>query len=391
MYTEFIDYAKKDFPEFREVFEKESPSPNLFSFKTVSLKKDAFQKIKFFIEAAYRLRNNSSYQQDILGKAPTHPNLSVLMSFDFHIVAGKPKLIEINTNASHFLTSKLMESFVCSKEKRPSAFPDALENLKKSFLKEWKLFSANELKTISIVDEDPTMQRAHFEFLMYQKMFEGMGLKVSIDDSKELAWNSKDLLNTKNEKIDFVYNRSTDFYFEESMSQALKVAYENNAVCISPQPQEYQLLSDKQRLLDFGSAGFLEKYLKEDEIKLFREIVLEIIEVKNEDKEKLWANRKKYFFKPKNSYGGKGAYKGESITHKTFDQIIEASDYIAQEFAPPSTTMITDQVSHEAEAKYDLRFFVYNGEIHHATARTYIGQTTNFRTLGGGFAALSIE
>lgn len=388
MYNEFIEFAKKNYPEFKEVFEKESLSPNLFSFQTVSISKKNFEKIQEFVHAAYHLRNNSNYQKDILGAQKTHPNLSVLMSFDFHISNGIPKLIEINTNASHYLTSFLMSAFI-QKDSHP--FPKAIEKLKDSFLTEWKLFSNQMLKNISIVDEDPTMQRAYFEFLLYQKMFEQMGYTVSIDDSKEMAWNGKDLINSKKEKVDFVYNRSTDFYFEESISQALKMAYESNAACISPQPQEYQLLADKKRLLDFGTEGFLEKYLSEKEIQLFKEIVLEIIEVKPEDKEKLWANRKKYFFKPKNSYGGKGAYKGESITHKTFDQIIAAGDYIAQEFAPPSTTKITDQVSHTTDAKYDLRFFVYNGDIHFATVRTYIGQTTNFRTLGGGFAALSIE
>ncbi|MES2769956.1 MAG: hypothetical protein V4596_12495 [Bdellovibrionota bacterium] len=391
MYNEFIEFCKLTYPEFKEVFEKESPSPNLFSFQTVTMPQETFEKIKEFVQVAYHLRNNASYQKDILGQAPVHPNLSVLMSFDFHIVNGNPKLIEINTNASHFLTSKLMEDFVCKTENRKSAFPNAIEKLKDSFLNEWKLFSNQMLKTISIVDEDPTMQRAYFEFLLYKKMFEQMGLSVSIDDAKELAWNSKELINSKKERVDFVYNRSTDFYFEESISQALQTAYESNASCISPQPQEYQLLADKKRLLDFGTAGFLEKYLSTDEIKLFRSIVLEIVEVKKEDKEKLWSDRKKYFFKPKNSYGGKGAYKGESITHKTFDQVLEAGDYIAQEFAPPSTTPITDQVSHKVDAKYDLRFFVYNGEIQHAAVRTYIGQTTNFRTLGGGFAALFIE
>jgi hypothetical protein len=391
MYSEFIEFVKKEFPEFKEVFEKESPSENLFSFLTIPFKKQNYEKIKEFVQTAYHLRNNANYQKDILGHTVLHPNLSVLMSFDFHLVNGNPKLIEINTNASHFLTSKLMAAFLCMKEKRESPFPNALEKLKDSFLNEWKLCSNQMLKTISIVDEDPTMQRAYFEFLLYKKMFEQMGLSVSIDDSKELTWNSQHLNNSKNEKVDLVYNRTTDFYFEESISHALKIAYENKAACITPQPQEYQLLADKKRLVDFGTAGFLEKYLSESAVKLFRQIVLEIIEVTADKKEEIWANRKKYFFKPKNSYGGKGAYKGESITHKVFDQIIASNDYIAQEFAPPSTTSITDQVSHKTEAKVDFRFFVYNGEIIHSTARAYVGQTTNFRTLGGGFASVAIE
>jgi hypothetical protein len=391
MYNEFIKHCKNQYPEFKETFEKESPSPNLFSFQTLRLKKATFEKIKEFIQIAFHLRNNKTYQQDILGHEALYPNLSTLMSFDFHIVDEKPKLIEINTNASHFLTSRLMAEFLCQIEKRSPSFPDAIEKLKNSFLNEWHLFSNHLLKNISITDEDPVSQKAYFEFLLYKKLFESMGFSVSIDDTQELEWNSKELLNSKKEKIDFVYNRSTDFYFEKPSSLSIKMAYDNKAACISPQPQEYQLLADKQRLLDFGTEGFLDKYLSAEEVKIFKEIVLETLEVKLEDKEKIWADRKKYFFKPKNSYGGKGAYKGESITHKTFDQTISDGNYIAQEFAPPSTTTISDQVSHNVKAKYDLRFFVYNGEIQHAIARAYIGQTTNFRTLGGGFAALAID
>jgi hypothetical protein len=36
--------------------------------------------------------------------------------------------------------------------------------------------------------------------------------------------------------------------------------------------------------------------------------------------------------------------------------------------------------------KFDLRNYVYDGEVQWVAARLYQGQTTNFRTPGGGFA-----
>lgn len=36
--------------------------------------------------------------------------------------------------------------------------------------------------------------------------------------------------------------------------------------------------------------------------------------------------------------------------------------------------------------KYDLRNYVYDGAVQWVAARLYQGQTTNFRTPGGGFA-----
>ena len=38
--------------------------------------------------------------------------------------------------------------------------------------------------------------------------------------------------------------------------------------------------------------------------------------------------------------------------------------------------------------KLDVRCFVYNGEVQLMAARLYNGQTTNFRTPGGGFASV---
>ena len=36
--------------------------------------------------------------------------------------------------------------------------------------------------------------------------------------------------------------------------------------------------------------------------------------------------------------------------------------------------------------KFDLRCYAYDGRVQFTAARLYQGQTTNFRTPGGGFA-----
>jgi hypothetical protein len=59
--------------------------------------------------------------------------------------------------------------------------------------------------------------------------------------------------------------------------------------------------------------------------------------------------------------------------------------YVAQEFAAPGERMIRlDGVSQAR--KTDVRLYVYNGQVLLTAARLYQGQTTNFRTPGGGFA-----
>jgi hypothetical protein len=59
--------------------------------------------------------------------------------------------------------------------------------------------------------------------------------------------------------------------------------------------------------------------------------------------------------------------------------------YVAQEFAAPSERMMKiDGV--EERRKMDVRLYTYGRETLLVAARLYQGQTTNFRTPGGGFA-----
>lgn len=67
-----------------------------------------------------------------------------------------------------------------------------------------------------------------------------------------------------------------------------------------------------------------------------------------------------------------------------FAEILEG-DYVAQALVPPSERVLRDADVPRA-LKMDLRNYVYNGEVQLVAARLYQGQTTNFRTPGGGFA-----
>jgi hypothetical protein len=60
---------------------------------------------------------------------------------------------------------------------------------------------------------------------------------------------------------------------------------------------------------------------------------------------------------------------------------------VAQEYAPPGERLLRDAHA-PVTLKVDLRNFVYAGRVQLIAARLYQGQTTNFRTPGGGFAPL---
>ncbi len=105
------------------------------------------------------------------------------------------------------------------------------------------------------------------------------------------------------------------------------------------------------------------------------------------DAEQLWSERKRYFFKPFAGYASRGAYRGDRLTKRVWSEIVASGNYIAQEFAPPATRRGSpgDQA---AMLKFDLRCVTYGTEIRLLNARLYQGQTTNMRTLSGGFASV---
>jgi len=91
------------------------------------------------------------------------------------------------------------------------------------------------------------------------------------------------------------------------------------------------------------------------------------------------------FFKPNSGYGSRGAYRGDKLTRRVFGEILQSA-YIAQKLAMPGERRVSEMES----LKYDVRCYTYNGVIQLAAARLYQGQTTNFRTPGGGFAPVRV-
>ena len=105
--------------------------------------------------------------------------------------------------------------------------------------------------------------------------------------------------------------------------------------------------------------------------------------------EELWAARSGLFFKPAAGFGGKAAYRGDKLTRRVWETIVEGG-YVAQDLVPPSTrTAVVGGERHSL--KVDIRNYTYDGDIQLVAARLYQGQTTNFRTPGGGFAPVFFD
>jgi hypothetical protein len=76
------------------------------------------------------------------------------------------------------------------------------------------------------------------------------------------------------------------------------------------------------------------------------------------------------------------------MTRRVFAEVTRG-EYVAQEFTPAGERVRATSTGSES-LKVDIRCYAYEGEIQLMAARLYQGQTTNFRTSGGGFAPVYV-
>lgn len=310
----------------------------------------------------------------------------VFYGYDFHLNSDGAHLIEINTNAGGaFLNALLLDS------QRDMDLPgDAMAeaDLDKVFTdmfrREWQLARGDvPLTCIAIVDEQPEQQYLYPEFLLAQRLFERAGIKACIVDPAALNA-CDDGLYLGEQKIDLVYNRLTDFALEKYPD--LLNAHLAGSVVLTPDPEHYARYADKRNLARLTDAGELrELNVSEADIAALQVGIPHTFVVQPDFEIALWDNRKQLFFKPYYGYGSKGAYRGEKLTRRVFGEILQ-SGYVAQQMAVPGERCVSDGIS----LKYDVRCYVYDGKIQLVAARLYQGQTTNFRTPGGGFAQIRL-
>jgi hypothetical protein len=153
---------------------------------------------------------------------------------------------------------------------------------------------------------------------------------------------------------------------------------------VTPNPRNHALLADKRNLVLLSDRSLLESFGLQPELAREAAQVPRAVRVTADNADDLWNGRKRYFFKPASGHGAKAVYRGDKLTRGVWQQVV-AGDYVAQELAPPGERMIEVNETREA-LKTDIRLFTYDGRVLLAAARLYQGQTTNFRTPGGGFA-----
>ncbi len=356
---------------------------NLISDEVVQIENSDYQIMLRTIEAFEKLRANKTYISFVEKSHPISEfdpkNYAIMMSYDFHVNKDGVKLIEINTNAafSHVV------DWLYQIKNIPTLYEkeNFVEQLKKDIFQELQFFGNKpSIQNIGILDDEPKKQAAYFDFLFFKKAFQKLGWETFIGDPRDFQFDGK-ALTFDGQPVDFVYNRCCDFLFEDPKNSHLKEAYLKKASLFSPNPHEYNLLANKQRLIDITVPGFLESIKLEPKfIDCFNQVIPKTIELNESNSKVIWNSKKQYFFKPKNLFGSKAVYRGSSISHKKFNSLID-QNFLAQEFVAPGI--------HD-EFKFDLRIYTYRNNPYFIVSRLYKGQVTNLRTPDGGLGFVSI-
>ena len=366
--------------------------PHLFAGLPLHVSRRHIDQMAVVVAAIDKVTASAAYRSAVMTWAPDIACFDPgspggLLGLDFHLQPAGPRLIEINTNPGGALLNAVLgrahraclpESFVppINVDRVEQAVLDAL-------LAEWRLQRGGApLQFIAIVDHAPDQQYLYPEFLLYQALFREHGYRAEICDPRDLVHRDNRLW-LGAQPVDFVYNRLTDFDLHEPASAALRDAYLAGEVVLSPHPRAHALMADKRNLGVLRDGAVLVGSgvgpLASDALIA---AVPETRVLTPANRDVMWAGRRQLFFKPAAGYGGKAGYRGDKLTRRVWDEIAGGT-YVAQTIVPPSEREVG---AGSDPLKVDIRCYAYRGHVLQYAARMYRGQTTNFRTPGGGFA-----
>lgn len=383
----------------------ETSHPNLFSATPVFISARDRQTLESSVAALHRVSELPGYQALALQRAPAIASHAfgpqgVFMGYDFHLGEDGPRLIEINTNAGGaLLHAAAARAHRACCEPLDGMFGGArnLHQLDQVFIDmfraEWRAQRGEAvLRSVVITDDTPGQQYLAPEFELARQLFLAHGIHAVIADPQELQWREDALWHPAlphGTPVDLVYNRLTDFDLSQPEHALLRLAYTTGAAVVTPHPRAHALHADKRNLITLSDDALMASCgASAEDRELLREVVPRTQPVTTENADALWAQRRQLFFKPAGGYGSKAAYRGDKLTRRVWCEII-AGGFVAQALVAPSERMV--RVGGEpARLKLDVRAYAYHGRIQLLAARTYSGQTTNFRTAGGGFSPVVV-
>jgi hypothetical protein len=313
-------------------------------------------------------------------RTPAIDAAALFNSFDFHLTADGPRLIEINVNAGGAFLQGLIRpgllpagaQALCNGQPEPEFDPVM------TILDAWRAAKGETpLNSVAIVDIDPAGQGLYGDMLLARDQLHQLGIACQILDIGDLRLEAGRLTGPDG-AIDMVYNRCTDFTLSNPGSASLRAAWQSGAALVAPNPDTHAAFADKSLLI-----GLSELALND------RDALACILETRALDAgnaDELWRRRREFVFKPRQGYGSRGVYRGDKLSARRWPELV-AGRYLAQAYAEPLPRTLPTSTG-PRRFKSDIRVWTHGVRPLHMAARLYSGQVMGMKREAEGFAPI---
>jgi hypothetical protein len=334
--------------------------------------------IESFIRVFDRVTTRPAWQDAMTAGAPAiaRPRRSEICFFsawDFHLPPEQPdrfQLIECNDNGSGMMFAAILnrvyyelsgigERDALDVPASVSAFGERVLGMIRTEAQ--ALADAPLAGLVLILDDAESSSDGKFrnEHVLLRDLCRSAGWRAETGSPAETAWDSGQFL-CRGERVAYVINRSTDFFWEGDAFSALRCAYADGGVPVAPNPFTYATRSDKRLLEPLStSQNDVELGIRPDERALLSVHVPETRVLRPENVDELARDKEQWFFKPCHGFASHGILTAAQVGRTRLRRLVKkGSPYVAQRRAPKSRVDVSEGVS----LWTDLRVWAYRGE-----------------------------
>lgn len=339
-------------------------------------------EIARFIRVFDRITAREKWQESARRDAPAiarmrRPEVCFFSAWDFHLAPeGGHQLIEFNDNGSGFLFAAIINALyfeaaspaVRQSLEAPLALAAFIRRLGAMVNREADaFFNARPNGLLLVLDDAESLQCGKFrrELDLLVDLFRRLGWQADLGGPAATRWDGQHLL-FEGKHVDFVVNRSTDFFWQADDFAALRQAYDTGRVYVAPNPFTYATRSDK-RLLEWLSLPDWDDALgiQPDERAILSAHTPETRVVRAENVLRLAERKQDLVFKPLHGFAGRGLLDSAMVGRARLRRLLQQGQgYVAQKWAAKPTMDVEGQC-----VWTDLRVWAYRGEIFNVSGR----------------------
>lgn len=368
------------FGALREAGMPEIPGHFSVTPRPQEISRTTLARIDSLIRVFEQVTTRAAWQERVTALAPEiarhrRPEVCFFSAWDFHLPPEEPdspKLIEFNDNGSGLLFAGLINhlSYEASPAswrrnvETPPSYPDLAQRITEMVERESEeFFEAMPRGLFLILDDADSLQRGHFrqELNLLRDLFRHRGWKSEVASTEDVRWSGVDLL-WCGQRVSFVVNRSTDFFWEIQASSQLRAAYCEGRIYVAPNPFTYATRSDK-RLLELLSRPDWDEELgiREEERSILSAHVPATWLLREENVEEIARRKEELVLKPTHGFAGRGLLESSQVGRSRLRRLLRrGSGYVAQMRVPKSRLEPRD--AGDSPLWTDLRVWAYRGE-----------------------------